>query len=665
MPTSIAVESGQADLMLSAYLGADFVTRGQAVYRLLDARVAFHSRPPKVGETIRYEIEIKKFFEQGGTLFFNFAFEGYVGDRHVMSMVDGCAGFFTENALDEGRGIKRSQLQLKAYPGKTTGDFKPLVPMFEQSFTDADINALQVGEYARAFGPDFNNKVQNPKKLPSGDMKLVHRIRELDPRGGRFGIGSITGEADIHPDDWFLTCHFIDDQVMPGTLMFECCLHTLRVFLMRAGWIGEADSQSLVPKPGVWSGLKCRGQVLPTTKKVTYEIEIKEIGYGPDAYVICDALMYADGKPIVDITDMSLTIVDHTKHTFDSLWGRPAEPEPAFTYNDILAFSNGNPSDCFGEVYKVFDKQRKIARLPRPPFQFLDSVEWVDGPYMAQNVGTRLVAHYENPEDAWYWALNQNRLPFSVLVEIALQPCGFMAAYMGSALCSERDLKFRNLSGEGTQLQDIRRGDGRLSIEVSSTKIAKSGDMIIQDYSFRVFNQRGDVYKGTTSFGFFTEEALAQQAGLRGEKPWEGRAVTRPYPQSEALPQGRLRMVDSWDYEPSQIFGAKKVNPEEWFFEAHFFEDPVMPGSLGLESLTQIASAEADRRLPHKNWRVALNTTHNWVYRGQVRKHNKEVRLKLDVSGQRDNELTFDSVLYCDDLPIYKLDKLTIEVVDS
>ncbi|RZA26138.1 MAG: hypothetical protein EOP10_04595, partial [Proteobacteria bacterium] len=663
MPTSIAVESGQADLMLSAYLGADFATRGHAVYRLLDARVAFHSKPPKVGETIRYEIEIKKFFEQGGTLFFNFAFEGYVGDRHVMSMVDGCAGFFTENALDEGRGIKRSQLQLKAYPGKITGDFKPLVPMVEQAFTDADIEALQLGDYARAFGQDFQNKVQSPKKLPSGDMKLVHRIRELDPRGGRFGIGSITGEADIHPDDWFLTCHFIDDQVMPGTLMFECCLHTLRVFLMRAGWIGEADTQSLVPKPGVWSGLKCRGQVLPTTKKVTYEIEIKEIGYGPDAYVICDALMYADGKPIVDITDMSLTLLGHTKQTFETLWGQAARPEPAFTYEDILAFSNGNPSDCFGDVYKVFDSQRKIARLPRPPFQFLDSVEWVEGPYMVQNVGTRLVAHYENPDDAWYWSLNHNRLPFSVLVEIALQPCGFMAAYMGSALCSERDLKFRNLSGEGTLLQDIQRGDGRLSIEVISTKIAKSGDMIIQDYSFRVFAQRGDVYQGTTSFGFFTEEALAQQAGLRGEKSWDERAVTKPYPQSKALPQGRLRMVDTWDYESGKIYGAKTVNPEEWFFEAHFFEDPVMPGSLGLESLTQIACAEADRRLPNKNWRVALNSTHNWVYRGQVRKPNKEVRLKLDISEQTDDQMTFDSVLYCDGLAIYKLDKLTIEVV--
>ena len=61
----------------------------------------------------------------------------------------------------------------------------------------------------------------------------------LDPAGGRYGLGFIRAEADIDPDDWFMTCHFVDDRVMPGTLMYECCLHTLRIYLMRMGWVGE------------------------------------------------------------------------------------------------------------------------------------------------------------------------------------------------------------------------------------------------------------------------------------------------------------------------------------------------------------------------------------------------------------------------------------------
>ena len=39
---------------------------------------------------------------------------------------------------------------------------------------------------------------------------------------------------------------------------------------------------------------------------VWYEVEIKELGYAPEPYVIADALMYADGQRIVSFKDMSM-----------------------------------------------------------------------------------------------------------------------------------------------------------------------------------------------------------------------------------------------------------------------------------------------------------------------------------------------------------------------
>ena len=101
---------------------------------------------------------------------------------------------------------------------------------------------------------------------------------ELDPQGGRYGLGQIRAEMDIDPQDWFLTCHFCDDHVMPGTLMYECCMHTLRIYLLRMGWVGEDGTTWCEPVPGVDSGLKCRGQVVETTKTVTYQVSIKELG---------------------------------------------------------------------------------------------------------------------------------------------------------------------------------------------------------------------------------------------------------------------------------------------------------------------------------------------------------------------------------------------------
>jgi len=111
-----------------------------------------------------------------------------------------------------------------------------------ESYNDEQLNALREGNLGECFGEEFSNlSLNRAVGLPGGRMTLVHRILNLDPAAGRFGIGQITGEADIHPDDWFLTCHFSDDQVMPGTLMYECCLHTLRVYLLRLGWVGEQD----------------------------------------------------------------------------------------------------------------------------------------------------------------------------------------------------------------------------------------------------------------------------------------------------------------------------------------------------------------------------------------------------------------------------------------
>ncbi len=41
------------------------------------------------------------------------------------------------------------------------------------------------------------------------------------------------------------------------------------------------------------------------------------------------------------------------------------------------------------------------------------------------------------------------------------------------------------------------------------------------------------------------------------------------------------------------IRGTTDVNADAWFFKAHFFEDPVWPGSLGLESFLQLLKVVA------------------------------------------------------------------------
>ena len=321
IPACIAIESGQADLFLSAYLGIDFVTRGQAVYRLLDATVTFHRALPAPGDVIRYDIRITRFFRQGDTHLFRFEFDGTVDGEPVLTMRDGCAGFFSARELAEGKGIVPRPLDSRARQGARPADWADLVPVAATSLNERQVDALRTGDLGSAFGSPFDRlHLAQPLTLPGGRMTLVHRVETLDPTGGPYGMGLIRAEADIHADDWFMVCHFVDDRVMPGTLMYECCLHTLRIFLMRMGWIGPSGQVSFEPLPGVANRLRCRGQVIESTQKVTYEVTIRELGYGPEPYAIADALMYADGKPIVEITDMALRLVGTTRAGLEELW---------------------------------------------------------------------------------------------------------------------------------------------------------------------------------------------------------------------------------------------------------------------------------------------------------------------------------------------------------
>src|SRR5262249_52411222 len=152
----------------------------------------------------------------------------------LLTMRDGCAGFFTDEALAAGKGVVQTELQRRPQQGVQPDDAAELPPLTVEAYGDAQIDALRRGDLAACFGSLFEGITLHPAlRLPGGRMKLVDRVLHLDPKGGRYGIGLIRGEADIDLEAWFLTCHFVDDRVMPGTLMYECCLHTLRIYLLR------------------------------------------------------------------------------------------------------------------------------------------------------------------------------------------------------------------------------------------------------------------------------------------------------------------------------------------------------------------------------------------------------------------------------------------------
>ncbi|MCX5791271.1 MAG: beta-ketoacyl synthase N-terminal-like domain-containing protein, partial [Elusimicrobia bacterium] len=698
IPTCIAVEAGQADLFLCGYLGIDDRTKGKAVYRLLDAEVTLHQGLPLPGQVIHYNINIERFAQHGDIWLFFFNYESTVDGRPLISMKKGCAGFFTDEELAKGKGVVLTAEETAPAPGICPAGWAPPAPagVGHEAYDDAKVAALREGRYADCFGPAFANlPLTKPMGLPGGRMKLVDRVLELSPRGGRYGLGSIQGEMDIHPDDWHLACHFIDDHVMPGTLMYECCMHTFRIFLLRLGWVGEAAGCWYEPVPGVMSRLECRGQVLGSTKKAMYEIIVKEIGYQPGGqpYALADAFMYADGKRIIHIHNMSIRMGGTTRTDIERLWaGGAAQPVIAgpktaiFDDASITAFAVGKPSEAFGDKYKPFDAERVIARLPGAPYKFLDRiVEIKNCRQWELAAGGAIEAEYDVPPGEWYFESGrQKSMPFAVLLEVALQPCGWLAAYLGSALTSPTDLSFRNLGGTAVQYAEVFPDAGILTTKVKITKVSQSGGMIIQDYDLEVLCKGRTVYKGTTQFGFFSKKSLSEQLGVRGaarhtvtaEESARSRAVELAA--APGLPDEKLIMLDAVEtYIPGGgpktegfIRGLKKVNPDEWFFKAHFYQDPVCPGSLGLESFINLMKTAARQRwkdLPPgaRFEAMALNEKHQWIYRGQIVQKNKLITVEAAITGADDQRklLRADGFLIVDGLVIYQMKDFTIRIV--
>lgn len=708
IPAGLAIESGQADLMLSAWLGVDFVTRGLALYRLLDAEVTFHRELPRAGETARYDIRILRFFKYGQTHLFRFEFQGTVNGRPLLTMKGGCAGFFTPAELAGGRGLPGGGLIDEAPPSLVDPAAVAFRGKLPSALSARELGALRRGDLSGAFGPGFQADLAQPIPLPGERLSLIDRVTRLERTGGRYGAGFIRAEMDIDPQAWFLTSHFVGDEVMPGTLMYESCLHTLRVFLMASGWLGEVGREDWQPLPGVAASLKCRGQVTARTKVAAYEVHVRRLefrqpfeGAEAEPVAVAEAIMLADDRPIVEVRNLNLRLAGSSARKLADIWsGRPDRPPAAgrrgrgksgplsppdenfFDKDKLLALAQGRPSEALGPDYARFDDGDFVARLPRPPYDFIDRITVTEGRRSEVREGSEALARYTTPpRDKWLLAEAGGQaplLPYAALNEIALQPCGFLSAFMGTALPFSGPMHFRNLGGRATVLAPVRGGE-EIETRVRLTRSSRMGEMVIQHYDFDCRAGGRPVYQGQTHFGFFSPPALARQAGLTGENPkdWMLRPpLLKPYPEGSLWPQGHWRMIDRLAVKLTggpeglgEAFALTGVDPEAWFFKAHFYQDPVWPGSLGLEAFLQVMKAVAGERFGLNDadenivWAApALGRTHEWLYRGQITPAQGEMTLSLALRevDEESRTLSADGLLLVDGLPIYKLSGFTV-----
>ena len=184
--------------------------------------------------------------------------------------------------------IKRRKNILIAYQYNST--MVKVIEVFMEQKNNYNLEELISCAKGEMFGEG------NPQ-LPMPPMLMFDRITKIAENGGDNGKGLVIAELDIKPDLWFFDCHFINDPVMPGCLGLDAMWQLLGFYL---GWLGlEGKGRALSV-----GGVKFSGMVLPTIKKLEYQINLKRVLTSKLILGIGDGLLVADGEVIYKAEDL-------------------------------------------------------------------------------------------------------------------------------------------------------------------------------------------------------------------------------------------------------------------------------------------------------------------------------------------------------------------------
>ena len=646
--------------------------------------------------------------------------------------------------------------------------FKPLIENTRHQYDYQSMMSLVNGDVAGCFGPAYDQGGRNPSlKFSSEKFLMIERITKVDPQGGHWGLGLLEGQKDLDPAHWYFPCHFKGDQVMAGSLMSEGCGQMAMFFMLWLGMHGNLNNARFQPVPGESQTVRCRGQVQPQHNTLTYRMEVTEMGMSPYPYMKANIDIILDGKVVVDFKNLSVMMAEQDEHSpypvqlpasvrfavndsvvldgvldetgknpfkhperplmrvqsdlnapkvkgvtpiqhFEAPMINGANRTPdtvPFTPWHLFEFATGNISNCFGPDFDVY-QGRIPPRTPCGDLQVVTQVVEVKGTRLDLKNESSCIAEYYVPEDAWYFTKNshENWMPYSLIMEIALQPNGFISGYMGTTLTyPEKDLFFRNLDGRGTLLKQIDlRGKTIVNKSVLvNTSIA--GGAIIQSFNFDLFVDEVLFYTGKAVFGYFSAESLTNQLGMDKGETTNAWFVDNNTPNAEIevfdlnkqelsfyqapegkphykLAGGQMNFVDIVSIVEgggkaglAYVHGERTVDPTDWFFRYHFHQDPVMPGSLGVEAIIELLQTYALKNnlgADFINPRfIAPLTEVVWKYRGQITPTNKQMSLDVHITDivreAGEVRIVGDANLSKDGLRIYEVKDIVLSIVET
>ena len=299
------VESSHAIIMYLSYLGADEIFADENCFRAVQSTVEFHSPLPSPGVTLRGVVSADRLLCQKGRLLVWFTYRCYHNDQHLLTL-KGINGLFPRGDLLEAQGIVKEQ----EVSGRVNQARDHIFRSCDKSaYDEAAIDHLQNGRRSLCFNEHYSD-LSPKKQLYIEHVRMIYRVIQVDPLGGKWGFGVVISEANINPDHWAFAAHFINDPVLPGSLQIEGFIQAINFY---AHYLGVHDRYQKLLK--VKEHLHSRqstffkGQVPQKSGVLRYEVEIKKISFSDDGgEVIFDGKAFFEGRLTLYAQDLGITL---------------------------------------------------------------------------------------------------------------------------------------------------------------------------------------------------------------------------------------------------------------------------------------------------------------------------------------------------------------------
>jgi len=325
-----------------------------------------------------------------------------------------------------------------------------------------------------------------------------------------------------------------------------------------------------------------------------------------------------------------------------------------YTADQLREFAEGDYLKCLSPAYQIY-RGRRTPRIPNGDLLMMSRVVALQGQPGRLQEPAAIETEYDVPLDPWFHRPEATpATPYAILLEMALQPCGFLAAYLETPLAyPQENFFFRNLDGDARLIKPI---DLRGKTVVNRSRLLKtsiSAGIIVQKFNIEMLCENELFYSGQSVFGYFPDYSMENQVGLDGGSrvdPWlETNPITGFAVQKIAQPfsaENAHHRLDDLDevtiipgggiHQQGYVYARKAIDPKSWFFNCHFLEDPVMPGSLGIESILaalRVYAYNAFGLQPGAAHGLDMSHDLSWKYRGQILPRNKTMELEIHIAG--------------------------------